>query len=381
MRGKKLLASLLAVLTLASVTSPVNLFADELDDITTEQKAAEEQGSALSAEINDALTAVGDKYQEIDELNEKITDNKQRIAEAQADIATSKEKITKRKAVVAERLRAMQVESANQNSFAMLFEAKSFSDFVSRAFVLSQLQGAENSKIEALVTEQANLDKLMDELEGAQKDLESNEADLKTQASDLSSQVTALQSKFTANQSLLQTLATKKTETKARIEKEAAAAKVAAEKKAEQEAAAKADAEAAKKAAASTSTSSSSSSSSSSSTGSSSASEQPAETPEPSTPVTGGKVMYMESTAYSYNEPGASPYAANGLDLRVNTQVIAVDPSVIPLGSIVYVEGYGQAIAADTGGAIKGNIIDVHMVSVDACNVWGRRQVKVTILQ
>ena len=41
-----------------------------------------------------------------------------------------------------------------------------------------------------------------------------------------------------------------------------------------------------------------------------------------------------------------------------NTKVIAVDPTVIPLGSKVYVEGYGNAIAEDTGGAIKGNRID-----------------------
>ena len=43
--------------------------------------------------------------------------------------------------------------------------------------------------------------------------------------------------------------------------------------------------------------------------------------------------------------------------------MIAVDPNVIPLGSKVYVEGYGEAIAADTGGAIKGNKIDVHVPS------------------
>ena len=52
---------------------------------------------------------------------------------------------------------------------------------------------------------------------------------------------------------------------------------------------------------------------------------------------------------------------------------ISVDPSVIPLGSLVYVDGYGKAIAADTGGAIQGNIIDVYVNSnSDAIN-WGRQ--------
>lgn len=52
---------------------------------------------------------------------------------------------------------------------------------------------------------------------------------------------------------------------------------------------------------------------------------------------------------------------------------IAVDPTVIPLGSLVYIEGYGKAVAADTGTAIKGNKIDVYLTSVAECRVWGRK--------
>ena len=59
---------------------------------------------------------------------------------------------------------------------------------------------------------------------------------------------------------------------------------------------------------------------------------------------------------------------------------IAVDPSVIPLGTLVEVQGYGVALALDTGGAIKGNIIDVHFPTVAQCKVWGRRMVQVRIL-
>lgn len=89
--------------------------------------------------------------------------------------------------------------------------------------------------------------------------------------------------------------------------------------------------------------------------------------------------MMMESTAYSYAEAGASYFTASGTDLRKNPQAVAVDPSVIPLGTVVEVQGYGVALALDTGGAIKGNIIDVHFPTVDQCTSWGRRQVKVTI--
>lgn len=87
----------------------------------------------------------------------------------------------------------------------------------------------------------------------------------------------------------------------------------------------------------------------------------------------------MESTAYSWREAGASNLSATGIDLSKQSNVIAVDPSVIPLGSLVKVSGYGFAIAGDTGGAIQGNIIDVHFDSVEQCIAWGRRQVTVEI--
>lgn len=96
-----------------------------------------------------------------------------------------------------------------------------------------------------------------------------------------------------------------------------------------------------------------------------------------------GKVLYMESTAYS-SDPrdslGGGTVTATGQNLLTNPMAVAVDPNVIPLGTRLYVEGYGEAIASDTGGAIKGNIIDVHFSTYEQCIRWGRRIVKVTIL-
>ena len=90
----------------------------------------------------------------------------------------------------------------------------------------------------------------------------------------------------------------------------------------------------------------------------------------------------MRSTAYTANCAGCSGVTATGINLNNNRnmKVIAVDPSVIPLGSRVHVEGYGEAIAGDTGGAIKGNKIDVHVPTKSEAHSWGRRNVKVTIL-
>jgi 3D (Asp-Asp-Asp) domain-containing protein/LysM repeat protein len=94
------------------------------------------------------------------------------------------------------------------------------------------------------------------------------------------------------------------------------------------------------------------------------------------------KEITVKATAYTASCEGCSGTTATGLDLNENpdAKVIAVDPSVIPLGSKVYVEGYGEAIASDTGGAIKGNRIDVFIPTEDKALEWGRKEVKVQIL-
>ncbi|EAE5238989.1 resuscitation-promoting factor [Listeria monocytogenes] len=95
-----------------------------------------------------------------------------------------------------------------------------------------------------------------------------------------------------------------------------------------------------------------------------------------STP-SGGKTYKMESTAYSGG--GTTAYGIN-LSANPGLKVIAVDPRIIPLGSKVWVEGYGEAIAGDTGGAIKGNIVDVYFPNESQCYSWGRRMVTVKVL-
>ena len=93
---------------------------------------------------------------------------------------------------------------------------------------------------------------------------------------------------------------------------------------------------------------------------------------------TGGREITVEATAYTADPSENGSYGgrvltAMGHDLTANPnmKVIAVDPKVIPLGSKVWVEGYGEAIAGDTGGAIKGNRIDVLVGSDGSANSWG----------
>lgn len=161
---------------------------------------------------------------------------------------------------------------------------------------------------------------------------------------------------------------------KEKAEKEAAekAAKEAAEKAAAEKAAKEAEAKAAAEQAAKEEAEKA-------------AAEQAASQPAAASeaPSSGGRTLVMESTAYSSDPAdalGGGTVTATGQNLLENPMAVAVDPSVIPLGTKLYVEGYGEAYAVDTGSAIQGNIIDVHFPTNDQCIAWGRRQVTVTIL-
>ncbi|WP_245683089.1 3D domain-containing protein [Alkalibacterium thalassium] len=94
-----------------------------------------------------------------------------------------------------------------------------------------------------------------------------------------------------------------------------------------------------------------------------------------------GRWMTVEATAYSRNQPELSNYTFTGIDLRENSRVIAVDPNVIPLGSTIYVPGYGEYIAGDTGGAIIGNRIDIHFESLDSAIQFGRQSIDVQVFE
>lgn len=89
------------------------------------------------------------------------------------------------------------------------------------------------------------------------------------------------------------------------------------------------------------------------------------------------RTLTVEATAYSSQDPGVGTITATGATLRHG--IIAVDPRVIPLGTKIYVPGYGYGIAADTGGAIKGNRIDLAYENRSDALQFGRRMKTIKI--
>src|SRR5947209_870965 len=95
-------------------------------------------------------------------------------------------------------------------------------------------------------------------------------------------------------------------------------------------------------------------------------------TPTPSAPVTGGQQLTVTATGYSL--PG---HTATGMP--VGWGVVAVDPSVIPLGTRMSIPGYGEGVAADTGGAVHGAMIDLWFPTQGQALAWGRRTVTIIL--
>ena len=89
--------------------------------------------------------------------------------------------------------------------------------------------------------------------------------------------------------------------------------------------------------------------------------------------------LTMNATAYSAQQAVLSNYTATGIPAVRG--VVAVDPRVIPLGTRLYIPGYGHALAADTGRDIIGNRIDLCFDTVREAIVFGRQNIKVYILQ
>lgn len=101
----------------------------------------------------------------------------------------------------------------------------------------------------------------------------------------------------------------------------------------------------------------------------------PSDTTSPSTsgPVTKGQRLTVSATCYCLKGTTAS-------GLPVGPGIIATDPTVIPLGTRVYVPGYGNAVAADTGSAVKGLTIDLWVESCAKASAYGRQTLTITIL-
>lgn len=419
------LAFVMVVGFMSSSIKPVQAeTADNLDDIRdqrsevqTELSNSEQQITSileeleqLKAEIADTENELAEKQQQIDETEVKIDNLLDDIFTLEDEMSDLEQKIEDRFEILKERMVSVQHAGGDINYLEVLFGAQSFEDFISRANAVNKITDSDAALIEqqesditALEDKRAeevekvnNLNELKedqaeakenvesvlaasnekkDNLEAKQNDLQELVNELEMTDSQLASLEADVQATIIAEQEKAkEEEAAKRAEAEAKEQQEKVhqeeKSQVAAETIKKEDTAKKDEAPAKKK-------------EEPKQESKQEASESKADNDKNNDKKDTSKTFTVSATAYTADCSGCTGITSTGFDLKKNpdAKVIAVDPSVIPLGSIVEVEGYGVAVARDTGGAIQGNKIDVFVPTKSQAQSWGRKEVKVTILE
>lgn len=357
MRFKKL-ALIVVTGLVAMVTMVTSVSAASLSELKDQESSTQKDISETNSKIQVTLTSVNAQYQKVDQLKTKIADNEASITNAKKVLKKQAVLLAKRETYAKERLQSLQQSADDRNVVNALLSADSLSDFFNRAYALTVLQSADNQNMDELVQSYHDTKVVQERLETSKTNLDQEKIELDQQTTTLQTQIDQMKTNLSQSRDKLAKIAQEKSTEEAKIAAEQAAAAKAAEQ-----------AKAATTVAKVTDTSSSDT-----------AAKQQASLADKASGKA-GQTIQVQATAYSIATPGMGRYGATGIDLMKNPNCIAVDPSVIPLGSLVMVPGYGYAIAGDTGGAIKGHIIDVHFPTVGQCVSWGRRSVAITIVQ
>ncbi|WP_245592965.1 3D domain-containing protein [Carnobacterium funditum] len=387
MKFSKLVISLMMAFLLVGTVPNTAFAATKMEKIEEQSLLKKEEMVKLDDEISQTLVKVNEKNTELENLQAKIEEKKATIKQTTTEIEEQKKVVDTRLEQAKDRLQTIQTSEVNQNVVVSLFESESVSDLFNRAYVLATLQSAGNDQMDIAKEEQEKLVILQEKVTTEATALEKQTDNSRKQKAELDSQVASLQKTMDDNQENLNKLDKEKKVEETRIaaakkaEEEAAAAEkikvtqITAKLNEEKENEKETNAPETNKVASSTQPKTEKKQEPTP-TPTPAPTPAPAPAPAPST----GKTMVVSATGYSTAQPGLSTHTATGINLLKNPMVIAVDPRVIPLGTRLEVPGYGIAIAGDTGGAIKGNKIDIHFPTVGQALSWGRKTITIKIL-
>lgn len=303
--------------------------------------------------------------QELAAVEQQMNETKKLIEQKKEEIVVLEDKVHVRTGVMQERLVSLQQSDQTSFIIEILVNSEDFTDLVQRATAVSTLLNADKEllkqqqqDLQQIEKEKLDIDQQEQVLQEQQNSLATIQADLENNLLKRQAALTAVQEKYNSISSEI-SLAEKE---KSAIQQQLNQAQENL-KKEQQEAKARATqkVQSSKVAAVSNQTANSNN--------------------DTYTSTDNKKELYVTATAYSHEESTSGVTAAGyNIKQNPNMKLIAVDPSVIPLGTKVWVEGYGEAIAGDTGGAIKGHKIDVLMPSGSQARSWGRKTVKIVIL-
>ncbi|MDQ0254855.1 3D (Asp-Asp-Asp) domain-containing protein/peptidoglycan hydrolase CwlO-like protein [Evansella vedderi] len=379
------------------------------EELEEEEEQIQQEREEIQSQISEAESALVNLVSRIDELNrelsnlnnsiarneemivkveEKIIENKLEVKGLEADIELFQEDIDQRNELLKDRAVSYQRNGTDNVSFIeVILGAESFGDFVSRLFMISRIAQADSNFIEQLETNQHNLLEVQGEYEETLLELDDQLLILQILNEDILEQrekTIGLMDEVKANEAeherlisqLMaedENLASQEDEIRSRIAEEVRLqeearlqeeVRLAAERQAASEAKAREEAER------------------ESNSNNESENENNTESPSSTSSSNNANWETFIATAYTAYCTGCSGITFTGIDLRANpdAQVIAVDPNVIPLGSMVEVQGYGTFLAADIGGAINGRKIDIFMPDRNDVINFGVRAVQIRVL-
>lgn len=382
---KRTVSFCLVVGMMISMFSPIVGEAATLEGIKSQQQSKQSEMALLDNQINSKLEEVNKKNTELESLEKETATLEVTVEETAQAVEEQEAVVAERVDQAKDRLKTIQTNEVNQNTVLSLIESESVTDFLNRAYVLVTLQTAGNDQVELAEEEADKLAKLKEEHEATMTELKEQSLLAEQQKEEVATELASLQETMDENKALLDKLDEERANEENRI---------AEEKELAQEAAKAAEAEQAQQsevAATQTSTAKETApvatnvtvQEETKTTESASEPKEETKTKAQATPekaASSSKSIVVSATGYSTQQAGLSTHTAMGIDLTKNPNVIAVDPSVIPLGSKVEVPGFGVFIAGDTGGAIKGNKIDIHFSTVQQALNWGRRTITIKIL-
>ena len=366
---KFLCAEFLAVVFFILLLSPTDLIrADNISSLQQQEAAVKNELDQNNDQLTKKVDSINDLYQKETLVKKQQQATVAKIKTADKKLAQAKTEKKQRVTQAKQRLRELQQEQGTQSTLKFLENSQNFSQWVGNVIALGRLQVVYDESFTAVKQSIQHLKATKLELAVLKGKQDEQQQELATERDNLNRSVASIKKLISTDQGKISLLANKVTWAK-KVQKEQQAAAQAASRSA-----AAASSSSAHSASASSSTNKTAAKSSSTANSSASA------TTAQATNISSSKVLTMQATGYSTAESNASAYSALGINLKQNPKCVAVDPSVIPLGSLLWVSGYGVAIAGDTGGAIKGEIIDLHFSTVQQAVSWGRRTVTVKIL-
>lgn len=324
---------------------------DSVADIQAKQESVKKQLDQNSNELSGKMDEINQVYQKLSDLEGKKKETEQRITQTQTRLQQAQQEKKNRVRDAKERLCELQKRQGTNTSLSILEKSTSLTQWLRNMIALQRLQSVYNDSLAAVKQSIVDISQAKEQLQGYQSNLASQERQVNDQKAVLDSQMSDLKKKIADGQSEMKQLADREQQAKAMEEAQKKAAEEESQKQKQQQV--------------------------------QQTSTKTVDNSEAATSadnVSGSKTLTMSATAYSTEANGMGTYSATGINLKQHPSCVAVDPSVIPLGSIIWVSGYGVSVAGDTGTAIKGNIIDLHFATVAQSMAWGRRTVTVKIL-